>query len=279
MLELSNTTRTCFDACEFKYYLRYKLHLVPIEPTSLAPYYGKAIHKSLATFYKGKQREEIMKAFGEEYAKYFVEGKDEERTISNGMIIIDEFIKRFEDDYLETVDVEVGASMLLEEEDVIYKCRIDRIAKWQGEKVVEDWKTSKYVGSSFTLIKPNNQFVGYALGVREITNTNPYFFLTLIGTKVKKRFKEGEERVEIVRDCVRFTEEDFTEFERGLINTANRVRECEKENYWPKRTHSCPSFQGCEYLPLCKSPKSSFEDIAKQFYREEKWKDFEEGGE
>jgi hypothetical protein len=250
----------------------------------MAPYFGISIHKGVEAFYRLKDRDSILKAFGEEYSKYY-DGKDEDRTVSNAIIMLDEYSKRFKEDYLETVIVdgkplmEIGGSIIIEGEGigVNYKSRIDRIPLWkqEGKLVIEDWKTSKYVGSNFTILKPNNQFCGYALTVREMRGENLEFFLTLIGTKVKKRFKEGEERVEIVRDYTRFSEEDFEEFKLSIINTALRIQKCEERGYWPKRTHSCPSFQGCEYIPLCKAKRENISEMIKQFYKEEKWRAYE----
>ncbi len=279
MIELDNTSRVCFDACERKYYYRYRLDIVPLEPQSMAPYFGIAIHKGVEEFYHLGTRDSVLKAFGEEYANYY-DGKDEDRTVGAGIIILDEYSKRFKDDYLETKELEIGGVIVIEGEgiEVSYKSRIDRIALWkvEGKLVLEDWKTSSYVGSKFTILKPNNQFVGYALTVREMRGENLEFFLTLIGTKVKKKAKEGEERIEIVRDYVRFTEEDFEEFKLGVIDTALRIQKCDLSGYWPKRTHSCPSFQGCEYLALCKSNKESEKEMIKQFYRaERRWKAYE----
>ena len=282
LLELDNTARTCFDACEQKYYLRHILDLVPLEPPSMAPFLGIAIHKGVQAFYEKRERDEVMRAFGEEYAKWFDE-KDDERTPANGMIILDSYMKRWEEDYLETIEkngkllLEIGHSIIVEGRgiEVVYKMRIDRVAEWNEEVVLVDWKTSKYVGSSFTLIRPNNQFVGYALGVKELIGVNPIFFLDMIGTHVKKRVKEGEERVELVRESVKFTEEEFEEFRRGVIETAKRIEKCRSENYWAKRTHSCPSFSGCEYLPLCKADKETWEGMVKTFYKKEKWRAYE----
>ncbi len=281
IVELDNTSRVCFDSCERKYYFKHHLGIVLAEPQSMAAYYGISIHKGIESFYKGKSRDESLKAFGEEYAKWY-DGKDEDRTVSNAIVILDEYFKRFNEDYLETKELEIGGVIIVKGEgiEVSYKSRIDRIALWksEGKLVIEDWKTSKYVGSSFTVLRPNHQFIGYALTVREIKGENLDFFLTLIGSKVKKRFKEGEERVEIVRDYTRYSEEDFSEFKRGIINTALRLRECKETEYWPKRTHSCSSFQGCEYLSLCRTRKENEAEMIKQMYRKEVWRAYEQEG-
>jgi len=277
MLELDNTSRVCFDSCERKYYLRHVLDLVPLEPQSMAPYFGIAIHKGVEAFYLGKSRDECLRAFAEEYAKWFDE-KDDERSPGNGIIILDEYFKRWREDYIKTLKLEIGHSVVISEGEleVVYKMRIDRIGEWDSEICLVDWKTSKYVGSQFTIVKPNNQFVGYALGVKELMGVNPTFFLDLIGTKVRKKVEVGGERVELVRDNVKFNEEDFEEFKKGVLKTARRILESEREGYWAKRTHSCPSFHGCEYLPLCKSNEETFESMAATFYKKDKWKSWEE---
>ena len=282
-VELDNTSRVCFDACEQKYYLRHILNLVPLEPSSMAPYFGAAIHKGVQAFYEGKLRDESIKEFAIEYAEHFDE-KDDERTPANRMIVLDEYFKRFKDDYLKTIKLEIGHSIVIEVDglEIVYHMRIDRIAQWDKEVALEDWKTSKYVGSSFTIIRPNNQFTGYSLGVRELMGVNPTFFLTIIGTKVRKRVTEGQERVDIVRENIKYSDEEFEEFKRGVVVTAKRICECKESKYWAKRSHSCPSFSGCEYLPLCRASRETFESMRSTFYKVSEWKAFEtnsEGGE
>ena len=107
----------------------------------------------------------------------------------------------------------------------------------------------------------------------EITNTE---LRVLSGIEVivlkPERYREGFEKV---RESAKFTEEEFEEFRRGVIDTAERIEKCKSENYWAKRTHSCPSFSGCEYLPLCKADKETWEGMVKTFYKKEKWRAYE----
>ena len=43
MINLDNTSRVNFDRCEQYYYLRNVRNLVPLEPTSMAPYFGGSL--------------------------------------------------------------------------------------------------------------------------------------------------------------------------------------------------------------------------------------------
>jgi hypothetical protein len=113
------------------------------------------------------------------------------------------------------------------------------------------------------------------------------FLVNWISTSIKKERREGgkriklreeDERVEFVRDFTTRTEEDFKEFIYGLKVTESRIRQCEESGRWPKRTHSCPSFNGCEYLPLCRDGVSEEmrEALIRTFYKVSPWKAFEE---
>ncbi len=279
MIEIDNYARVQFDTCEMKYYRRIKKDLVLKVPKNLAPFYGIAIHAGLEAHYRGESDDDSIKAFGSEYAKWFDPKYDEERTPENGLIILKEYFKRYRDDYLE-VDkelIEVGASAEIWPNEVIYQGRIDLISRWNGETIIVDHKTSAYPTSGFMVLKPNNQFTGYVWLAREITGLDiKTIVVNMIGTKIKKRLKEGEEAVTLMRDMSSRGEEDFKEFKKGLLLTVKRIKRCEEFDEWPMRTHSCPSFQGCEYLDLCRGSKEAIPHLIKTFYQERKWNPFEE---
>jgi hypothetical protein len=279
MIEIDNFARVQFDTCEKKYYWRIVRGLVLKEPKSLAPFFGIAIHAALEEWYRNRKDDEAIKAFASEYVKWFDPKHDEERTPENGLVILKEYFNRYREDYLE-VDkelIEVGASAEVWPGEVIYQGRIDLISKWNGETVIVDHKTSAYPTSGFMVLKPNNQFTGYVWLAREITGLDiKTVVVNMIGTKIKKRLKEGEEAVVLMRDMTTREEKDFKEFQKGLLITVKRIKRCEEFNEWPMRTHSCPSFQGCEYLDLCRGSDEAIPHLIKTFYQERKWNAFEE---
>jgi hypothetical protein len=304
MINLDNTARVNFDKCEQYYYLRNVRNLVPLEPGSMAPYFGSAIHKGLEHWYKSNRtdRTGAIKAFAEEYAKIFDE-KDDERTPGAGMEILNAFFVRWQDDYLRTwtlggvPQIEIGVGVLLDlsnygsKSEIYYTGRIDRIVEWETSEGVEvcidDWKTTYYIGSGFVLPKPNSQFTGYIYNAREITGLPiKSSFIDFIGTKIRKQTIENHKqvkfavgdprRVELQRDITERTEEDFEEWKRGLASTVNRITLCQKSEIWPKRTHSCPSFKGCEFIPICSKQDSAKEGVIKTMYKEEVWAPWDE---
>jgi RecB family exonuclease len=275
-IELSNSRRETFDSCERKYFYRYCLNLVPKEPKSMAPFFGAAIHRALASWYREGDRDKAMKEFAEEYAQWY-DGKDEDRTVEVAYRILDAYFKRYSQDYLEVDSqmVEIGAS--IDMGFCLYRMRVDMIAKWNGDLIIVDHKTSKYPTSQFNILKPNHQLTGYCLGASEILGMPiRKVMLNILGTALRKRMKEGEEEVTLVRDVTERSEEDFEEFRRGLAVTAQRLRRCLEEGYWPMRTKSCSSFNGCEFLELCKSSEEARPFIMKTLYKESEWRDYEE---
>lgn len=297
MLEIDNTSRVLFETCPRKYFYRIKKHLVPLEPKSMAPFFGAAIHRGLEELYRGGGQKEVMEAFATEYSKWWNPQIDSERSIENGYIVLQNFLRRFppSEDYLKTsvigskVGVEMGFSVMIAgdfvPEEVVFSGRIDRIAMWEGELVIEDWKTSRYVGSGYLVVKPNDQFTGYAFGASDILGVKvKTIFVTQIGTYVKKQRKEAgkvvkltedDERVDLVRVTTTRTEEDYRDWKERLWRTAGSIMEAEKSGEWPIQPHSCPSFQGCEYLPLCSAQSDAREAIADTFYKREEWKAYE----
>jgi hypothetical protein len=270
----------------------------------MAPYFGTSIHCGLEYAYKNgfDKREEVMKAFGSDYAKVFDE-KDDDRSPGNGMEILDAFLIRWKDDYLRTwklggiPQIEVGVGVLLDlshygcEEELYYTGRIDRIVEWETSSGIEvcilDWKTTYYIGSGFVLPKPNSQFTGYIYIARETTGLPiKSCFIDFIGTKIKKQTIENHKqvkfpvgdprRVELQRDITERTEEDFEEWKYGLAGTVNKIIHCKATGKWPKRTHSCPSFKGCEFIPICSKQDSAKEGVIKTMYKTEVWAPWEE---
>jgi ATP-dependent exoDNAse (exonuclease V) beta subunit len=258
----------------------------------MAPYFGAAIHKGAEVMYRGGGQKEVMEAFAEEYSEYWRENIDSERSIENGYVVLQNFMRRFppKEDYLKTIEVggklgvEQGFSVMLSEE-VVFSGRIDRLALWEEELVIEDWKTSRYVGSGYIVLKPNDQFTGYAFGASDILGKAvKTIFITQIGTYVKKQRKEGgkvirltedDERVDLVRVTTTRTEEDYEDWKERLLRTANKIAFAEKGDYWPMQPHSCPSFQGCEYLPLCSAQSNARESIADTFFKKDEWKAYQ----
>jgi len=229
----------------------------------------------LASWYREKDRDKALKEFGEEYAQYY-DGRDEDRTAEAGYRILNAYFDRYKEDYLEVEPemVEVGATIDLGF--CLYHMRIDLIPRWNGELIVVDHKTSKYPLSSFTVLRPNSQLTGYCLGASAILGTPvTKAMINVIGTAIRKRVREGEEEVTLVRDVTERTSEEFEEFKRGLEVTVKRVRECLDEGYWPMRTQSCTSFNGCEYIELCKAKKDAIPFIMEAAYKREEWRDYE----
>ena len=279
MFEIDNFSRVAFDTCERKYYWRIVKSLVLKEPKNLAPFFGIAIHAGLESHYQGNSDDDSIRAFGSEYAKWFDPKFDEERTPENGFLILKEYLKRYSDDDLE-VDkelVEIGASAEIWPGLVIYKGRIDLTPKWNDEVIIVDHKTSAYPTSNFLILNPNNQFTGYIWLAREITGIKiKTIMANILGTKIKKRLKEGEEAITLLRDTTTRDDTDIEEFKKGVLITVKRIKWCEEHNYWAMRTHSCPSFQGCDYLDLCRAREGAVPHLIKAFYTERPWSAFEE---
>lgn len=283
MLILDNFSRQMFEACPQKYYWRMREHLVLKEPKNMALYLGIAIHKGLEEYYRSGDKVEAIKTYGLEYAKYY-DGKDLDRTLENGLIVMEQYFKQYEEDYLETFSlageplVEVGGAMIIG--DVIYNMRMDWIAKnkVEGSLTVVDHKTSKYPGSSFNTIKPNNALTGYILGAREITGMDiDTAMLNIIGTNVRKRLKDGQEPVDCVRDFTKRDKEDFDRFKKEIVKVSQRIKECDSTGLWERQTGACPSFNGCEYRDLCNASEEALPHLVKTLYKEEPWVAFNEG--
>lgn len=288
-INIDNSMRTSFDACPMQYYLRYKLNLVPKEVKSnhIGRLFGICVHEALAVWRRGGSQADVMKKFGEAWLEHLSTVSPEEKSIEEGYTVLKSYMKRYEEDYLVTDKVEfveVGFTIHINEW-LSYSGRIDWLPLWNEKRIVTDYKTSKYAGSSYTVPKPNNQMTGYIWAARELLGLDVNTaMLDIIGTTIRQyKYVDGkrkqlgpeDEKVELLREPTERTEEDFFEFKKGLEISAARLIDCEETGDWPKFTHSCPSFGGCDYIPICKSPKESMPFLIEGLYREEVWKFYE----
>lgn len=284
MIYLSNSSRTTFDSCPAKYYWNYiyegGVELVEVRSTHIGKLFGECLHSALLVYRRGGGEQKVMEKFGEKYVELLsaVEG---EKSITDGYTLLQEYMHRYPlaDDYLVTDNVALlEVDFMLEiEPELIYRGVIDWMPKWNGERVVVDLKSTKYPQSGYNVSKPNNQLTGYCLAATEhMGEMVKTAMLDIMGTQIKKQkieggkrkmLEEGEERCTLIREPTERNYDDFMEFKEGLKETKFRLKRCMERDHWPKWTHSCPSFGGCDFMELCNSTRESLPYISKSLYR------------
>jgi len=132
---------------------------------------------------------------------------------------------------------------------------IDRLARWQGQVFVSDFKTSKYQLDNhfFSQFKPNTQLPLYLTACHLIAETIQDFpsahGVIVDGVQLGVNFSR------FARQIIPFSLEEINEYILDLQYWITRAMDACKENYFPQNTESCQKYSGCQYLEVCsKSP-------------------------
>jgi len=280
MIELDYTMLSTFRSCPRRFWWRFKRNLVMAEVENLGAVYGSALHSALSVFYKeGRVNDEgmrvkMMEAFREAFKGF--DGRDEYRNSDTAAIIVEEYAKRYDRDYLEPVEggVEVGIIIPLGcyGQEVAYVGRVDLVAKAASHTLVVDHKTTFKANAGYIVAKPNDQLVGYVIGLEAAGVSVERVMVNCVGTYVKKRVKDGEERVAMWREEVGVTKEDREEWWTSTRRALWEVLRCEEREEWPRHTNQCGSMGGCEYVRLCRLGREEAEEAAKVLCRREEWR-------
>lgn len=127
--------------------------------------WGTAIHAGLKVFYLKGGWNDIKAAFKEAYPKQLDEG-DKAKTVDNGILLLDRYIKRYadQDRHWEIVDVEVRQEFEIYP-GVRFTVKMDIVIRQQGCLYFLDHKTCKMDGSIdagyWTQFEPNSAITTY----------------------------------------------------------------------------------------------------------------------
>jgi len=205
--------------------------------------------------------------------------ESDKRSLQNGVWILHEYFKTYADDpYLIYRDdkgpfVERGFTFRLYEDKefvIDYFGTIDAVKQHSGtgEIICVDYKTTSFLsgyGDNSGFLdkdKPNSQYTGYLMGLREAFGISvETFVIDIIEVKAKPKTARGK-GVSFPRQITKRYEEDFDEFRESVVEYVRRFAYSTEQNVWPiGPTSSCNLWGACPYKQVCASPKSMRETI------------------
>ena len=250
-------------SCKRRGYYQYVRKIEPINASELAPVYGAAIHKGLRVlfdlFAKGEREiaiNEGVKAFQKAFDP-IIEDPKGLRTVESGRQIIQAFHDQWLTRYpWEDIAGEKELTMAFENGDE-FVAILDRLGKMMGVPTILEFKTTAW--PHYFTIDPNFQVMGQS-AVAQANGFEGFldiqFILIHLHENAKNGWivpkKKGVEPSSIFRLLpVTLTPAKLSEWERDAMALMEQIKECERNNYWPKETEHCRDFGGCPYRQLC----------------------------
>lgn len=275
--------------CLRLWYNRYHRHLLPKERGfESALLFGEAIHSARDTLARGSDLEEALKEFDRIFTTQYDEHAegDLKRTPFIGRCLLRAYLKKWGQP--RDLHTEVGAEVILPD-NVHLIGRLDYVND-DPECTVTDVKTT---GGLFWLpqARLNWQLVGYAYMVRELLGLAPTqvcidaFVVPPLTKKIQALAPpENEHALNLFDNLHRrygsLQPRDYEEWMRWVLHTANVIRSCLQNNWWPMRApKACGRFgRVCHYDMLCKAQTPEQEQkLVEALYVVEPWHPFDNG--
>lgn len=221
------------------------------------------------------------RAFGEKAGPLAQLPDTDKRSLVNGAWILHHYFKAYIDDpYQVLVDehgpfVERGFSFKLYEDPTLiveYFGTIDAVKQHVVNKNIlcVDYKTTSQLGgygdnaSYFEKDKPNAQYTGYLLGLREALGIDVNeFCVDVIEVKARPKTARGS-APSFPRQITTRDADDYAEFKESVLKAVRDYLYFQGTNSWPLGpVSSCNLWGACTYKQVCASPKSVRENILK----------------
>lgn len=259
---LDNTTISTFHSCPQKYYFSCVRGLKRGDKQSPALVLGQAIHKGLEHLYLGDDLEKSIEEFHQEYDKSVVDSK---RTPENGEKILRAYYdKYFPEKQWKVLGVEEGFVFPIHDKLSFYG-QGDLRVEYMGKCFFVEHKTSS--NFNWFVENPNNQISGYTYGGKELGYDLAGVIVNILGVyKTKTDFK---------RTVTFRSDEQLADWLKMVIDTYNKIVECEETNTYPKYNTSC---WNCQYRELCSTSEENLERLIEFEWSEEFWRPWENEG-
>lgn len=288
-LQIDNSKRSCFATCPRKYYYQYIRHLQPkkyAEPLI----FGKVYHRMQEAYriltkkgisHNNKITEAIeigLKLWLSELNYGYIIDEESYRTFDNCVEVFMKYFEFFPTDIIPKETEYFFSEKLFTEGDydVHFAGKIDCIGHLaEGEELaIFDDKTTSYninlLKSQFSV---SPQLIGYTWITSKLKNIKTVS--AIVNIAFMKSLKSGL-TIEHDRVIYVYNENDFLEWHKSLIDTAERILKATKSGNFPVQLDSCYGKYGaCSFLNLCSSPLYN-EGYIQENFIEREWKIYED---
>lgn len=276
-MSFSSTQLNTFQSCPKRYKFRYVDNLRKIEEgkESVDRNWGKGIHEGLAVLYKGGAREDIHKAFMNEYPVALDEG-DMAKTPESGLQCLDLYMDYWkeEDKKWKILDVETFGDFELN--DTKFVTRLDLIAEHVQGSGIYFWD-HKTTGKSLTFnfwsqFEMNSQVTAYTKYVSLKHGQCSGAIINGISIGFRKRGYRGLPpgfHCTFERQIFNRNKEQIADWESNIQSWRDSIKWCGETGNWGKfEGRHC---QYCDYKEICTSCDNA--EIVKQLYEVKEYKD------
>lgn len=262
---------------------------------SAATQFGSAIHKGLEAWYLrpiqerrpastkcdgeipggrcGCPRCDSIKAFLTKAEPLMTLDMADKRHPSNGIKILDNYIRKFIDDPFEVYRDASGEPYVEKTlEAVLFDSPTIRITLFGTIDVilrnvqhdillVTDHKTTASLGSEFyKRIKPNHQYSAYVWLVRECLGIPVENFM-VNGLQVAKT------KAECARQVTHRNAADLAEMKQAFLAATFDFLNCAHQDIWPQSApNPCSMYGGCTYHSICETDSNLREQVIRSLY-------------
>jgi len=273
--ELDTSMMNDFRKCPRYFELRHVEYLVPkMNSAKSKPEFGSALHDALEIWYKDGDVNGARVAFLEKWAPY--EGEDDTgiRTASKGIAIVEKYIDYFQSEPFDIVELEIGGAVDMEDFVFIFRCDGLIREKGSGRLMIFEHKTSAHKG--FLIPKPNHQLDGYIYGVSELMGEE------VSGAILNQIYFRKGRKTEPVKDTISFnreetlrTKNELERWRREVLWLSEQVRECCRDDFFPRVTSACSQYGRCPFIELCQANDGPvYESIKEGMFEKEVWQPF-----
>jgi hypothetical protein len=207
---------------------------------------------------KGASAEEAVTHFREIYKNVT---KDELRTVSKGVELINLYTRKYAKEPFKYLHTETPFAMPLTD-NIILCGKEDAIVEWNGEIYVFERKTTSRLGITFfKKFRLDYQIDIYCLACRELVGRCAGAIIDAVRVCKPKAKMDAD----LVRDTVGRTDRDLDEAKEEILVIVNDMR----KGLIYKNKMSCFTWGGCEFLPVCESHENP--KVIRDFYKESAW--------
>jgi hypothetical protein len=243
--------------CPQHHEYRHVEHLAP-KKTAAPLSFGKAMHSALESYHISK---DIIKAKHIFKTDYKNTTHDTRRTVEKGILLLEEYDKKYKNETLIWRHTETPFSIVLPN-DVILSGRADGIVEDMGYIYVFETKTTSQLGASFMdKFRYEFQIDIYCIACRELVGACNGAYIDAIRVRENKVGRD-----DLFRGLVGRTDKELD----LAIEQIVLITEEMKRGVVYKNKSSCFKFNSsCEYLPLCSTINNN--KLKELDYKKVKW--------
>lgn len=306
-LELDHSGRSDYIACNHKYDLRWRRHVVSTRGAT-ALRFGLGWHGCMEGYYNDiadrgwtmdglamkKGVDMGLEAFDRDAEKftYIDDYRTKEAMVESFIMYIDKFSSDY--NLLKIIETEKTFKILIEPnefeqnrfpgvEPFYYKGRLDLEVELNGMVWIVEFKTTgQPISIQIMRLHRSPQIIGYIYAGTRVFERKPEGSLVSLHQMVSRKVKSGgygKYTRAFQRQPMIIQPKDLAHFRTCLVQDAWRIQQCDRMGIWTLNHYNCYMYGGCTYIGLCEQLRPRGTEILEDNYKvdPEPWDVLNEG--